>query len=67
MGPIPGFAFRGRKAFRLRVTPVGGCGKLLAHGESRGPGTGMAAAVPRETNLSPRIVDAQGTSALLER
>ena len=39
MGPIPGFAFQGRKSSRLAAA-VGGRGDRLLHGGRRGQGPG---------------------------
>jgi hypothetical protein len=40
-----------------------GRGERLAYGERRGPGAGHGRGWPKETNLSPRAVDAGGKPA----
>ncbi len=54
--PIPDIAFPGRKSSRQAA--VAGPRRLL-HGGRQGPGAWHGGCWPRETNLSPRAVDAE--------
>ena len=65
MGPIPGFAFLGRKSFRLAAAPVRGPRRAVAAWWTSGAGHGDY--VLRESNLSLEADDADGAPAVWAR
>ena len=65
MGPIPGFAFQGRKSFRLAAAAGGDRGKRLLHGRRQGSGPGNKVPIRKGYQHAKRRKEKCGDRAVI--